>query len=143
VVFDFTHGETSNYVLAELPEAIRLNLALHGLSQKCGDAYSSEKDPAEAKAKADEVWARLKSGEWVIRRARGEGSVTLTIEAVAAIQGRPTAEIQAVWDSLDEERKKAVRADAAVKAKMAEIKAARLAAKAEGDEGESALGVFG
>jgi hypothetical protein len=143
VTFDFTHGESSVYALSDLPAHIQTQLALHGISQKGGDSYSGEKEPREAKASADEVWARLVSGEWVVRRQRSEGSVTLTIEAVAALQNRTTEEIFKIWENLDDETKKEVRADPGVKAKMAEIKAIRLAEKAREETGDGgALGLF-
>jgi hypothetical protein len=145
LLVSFAHGEDLSISLSEVPEKILTELALHGLSQKVGDSYSGEKDPQEAKAKAEDVIDRLKSGDWVKARLRGEGSTSLTVEAIAAIKGKSVSAIKEVWAGLPEDTKKAVRNDPAIKAKMAAIKAERLQSKADeaSDSEEGALSAFG
>lgn len=141
VTWEFSNGETVIITLGEIPADILTRAALHGISQKGGDAYSSEKDPTEAAAKCREVLERLRTGDWAAQRERGVGSISLTVQAIADLRGVPVEAIQAKWATLDEETQKALRKDERVQAKMAEIKAARLAAKAERAEESDALGV--
>lgn len=145
LTIDFVDGADAIVVgLSELPQTILPALALHGLSQKMGDSYSGEQLPSEARAKAADVLERLLAGEWSVRRERGPGSTSLTIEAIAALRSLSTDQVKAVWESLDDDQKKAIRADDTVKAKMAEIKAARLAEKAKDSGGEDdILATFG
>lgn len=145
LTIEFVDGAEEIIVgLRDLPENILPALALHGLSQKMGDSYSGEPEPREARAKATEVLERLMAGEWSARRERGPGSTSLTIEAIAALRGLTTDQVKAVWETLDDEQKKGIRANDGVKAEMARIKAARLAEKAKdtGDEGD-VLATFG
>ena len=54
-------------------QSVLTQLALHGLSQKGGDAFAGEKDPEEAFNKCGEVIGRLKEGDWAKARQPGSG----------------------------------------------------------------------
>lgn len=115
-----------------------VHAALHGISQTGGDAYSGEKDVAEARNKLLERLERIRANEWTARRAPGEGSTTLVVEAVANLQGLTTEVVKETWAKLDEETQKNVRKMPEVKAEMARIKAERLASQAK-DADETGL----
>ena len=82
VRFDFADGEVVEFRLNDLPEEIRQVLALHGLAQKLGDAYSGVSDPAKAREAARQAYAALQAGEWA--RRGGGGRATTSVEELAA-----------------------------------------------------------
>ena len=142
VSFAFANGNTVEARLTDFNKEILSQLALHGLSQKGGDAYSGEKDPQEAANLTLEVLDRLKAGEWGVKRQKGEGSITLTIEAIARLKQKDPSEIKTKYDAMSDEVKKSVRADPNVKAMVATIKAERAAAKAKSSETADTLAEF-
>lgn len=69
VTFSFVNG-AKEYRLEQLPADIILRLALHGLSQKLGDAYAAL-EREEHEAAADAVWYNLKDNNWGASRGAG------------------------------------------------------------------------
>lgn len=119
-------------------------MALHGGSQKVGDSYAGESDPIEAYNKAREMVDRLHNNDWAAVRAPGQPSTIITILAIARLRNKDPKDIQEIWDKLDDERKKAIRADDNVKAEVLKIKAERAALKAaEAPDQPAALSAFG
>jgi hypothetical protein len=139
VEFAFANGQTHTVNLADFSDEMKLHFALHGISQKLGDSYSSSKgDPAAAEQSFIATLDQLKSGEW--RAARGEGDskprTTELAEAIARIKGQPLAEVTATLAAADEDTKKTLRANPRVKAVIAVIRAEKAQAKLEKLEAE-------
>lgn len=134
----FADGTSHEVALSDLPQEIQLNLALHGLSQKLGDSYASVKgDVNAAKEKFAATLKQLLAGEWAAKR-EGEGSskVTELAEAIARIKGVEVSVANAAVGKATDDQIKGWKANAKVKAVIAEIraeKAAKRASKAEGD----------
>lgn len=66
IITERESGTVLKYDSAELSDVIKGNLALHGLSQKLGDAAAgrSGQDAVDAIGK---VWEGLKAGNWSVR----------------------------------------------------------------------------
>jgi hypothetical protein len=137
--------------LEDFSPDIQLHLALHGLSQKLGDAYSSSKGDVDAAEKMfNDALAQLTAGEW--RAARGEGEskprTTELAEAIARIKGVDVAVVQEGLKTATEEQLKTMRSNERVKATIAIIRAEKAQRKLEelakqGDAGDDGLGNFG
>lgn len=128
----FSTGETLQVALADLPENIRLELALHGLSQKVGDSYASVKgDAVAAYAAAKKVIEQLLAGEWRTARAAGEGKsrVSELAEAIARLKNVEVSVAAAAVAKAPEETLKLWRSNAKIKAIIAEIRAEKAAAR--------------
>lgn len=118
--------------LNELPENIVQRLAMHGLSQKLGDATAGA-DLDECLPRVKAVAEALHDPEgWTTRVPGSAGPRTTQLaEALAAVTGKPVEEAAAVVSELDDEQKKELRGNAQIKAELAKIKAAAAAAAAE------------
>lgn len=133
----FADGAKADVELESLPSNIVTLLALHGLSQKLGDSYASVKgDVAAAKTKFEAVLTQLQSGEWKKARESGEGGAKVTelAEAIAQFKGAALEKANAVVAKASPEQIKQWRANAKIKAIIAQIrakKAAERAAKAD------------
>ena len=137
VTFEFTNDQTVVFDLATLDEAGMKRAALHGISQKGGDSYAGLKSADEAQKSLVATLEAVEKGEWNTRTP-GEPRIGVLVQALARAAGKTEEEAQAVVDSLDEETKKALAKDPAIKKAKAEI-ALEKASKAE-SEGESVLG---
>lgn len=147
VKFAFGDGETLSLELSELSEEMQQELMIHGALQKIGDSYSSAGgDYAFGKAAASKVIANLQQGLWgAPRSGSGESkkSVGELASALAALQGKDVAEVSAALEAATDEQRKTLRAHPAVKAKIAEFRAAK-AAEALAKAGDAAtLPTFG
>lgn len=146
VEFTFADGTVLAVSLGELSADIQLHLALHGIGQKVGDAYSGAKgDVAVAKASAQAVIDQLKSGEW--RAARGEGEAKPRVgelaEAIARIKGVAVEEVAKSLAGASDEQRKALRANDRVKAIIQVIRAEKAQKKLENMDDDDALEAFG
>lgn len=122
VVITFTNGKVLEVALSELAPEIVQQLAIHGLSQKLGDSYAScEGNADHGYAMASAVAENLKTGQWAAREKGG-----LIFEALAAITGKPIAEVITTFNSLSEEQQKAVKKSPDVQKKILELKQERL-----------------
>lgn len=113
------------------PEMIT-QLALHGLSQKVGDAaagFSKAGDYSGAFGAMQQVVDNLYAGQWSTR-GQGGGTSDL-VQAICELRGVDVDAAQKALDAMDEEQLKRVSSHPQVKAKIADIKAARLAKAAE------------
>jgi hypothetical protein len=143
---DFVDDTQVSCDLTKLPDEIKTQLALHGLSQKVGDSYAGADSIEAARAAAQRVVDDLIAGRWTAQRAGGGGGprVTQLAEALARVATAsadlPDMSIEEaveVVSDMEDEQKKALRANAAIKAAMAEIKLER--AKKEASEGGASL----
>jgi hypothetical protein len=133
----FADGAKAEVALESLPSNIVTLLALHGLSQKLGDSYASVKgDVLAAKNKFEAVLKQLMAGEWKQAREGGEGGskVTELAEAIARFKSAPIEKANAVVAKATDEQVKAWRANAKIKAIIAEIRAEKAAARAKAAE---------
>lgn len=134
----FTDGTKSDVDLDKLPANIQRMLALHGLSQKLGDSYASVKgNVAEAKAKYQAVLEQLYAGEWKKAREAGEGGAKVTelAEAIARFKNLTDeagiAKANAVVAAASKEQVAQWKANAKIKAIIAQIRAEKAAKRAE------------
>ena len=121
--------------------ALQVRLALHGAKQKTCDGFAdAEKiaggDPTKKRAFIAEVingaLTSLYAAIWSEKRGEGEEETpAMVIAAIATVFGKDLAKVQAAWPKLPDEQKKALRADAKVKAEVARIRAERAKAKAD------------
>ena len=135
VVFQFgENGEvgTVETSLEELNDEIRLRLALHGLKQKLGDAYAGEKDPAAAMKSVQEVYERLRNGEWTTARSGG-GRVGQLAKALARAKGVSIEEATAAIEGLSKEERAQLRKHPRVQKALLEIKMEELGEVSEED----------
>ena len=113
------------------PDMVK-QLALHGLSQKVGDAsagFSKAGDYSGAFGAMQQVVDNLYAGQW---STRGQGGgISDLVQAICELRGVELDAAQAAIDAMDEEQLKRVTSHPQVKAKVADIKAARLAKAAE------------
>jgi hypothetical protein len=135
VTFTFDDGTTEVVELAKLSPDMVVRAALHGISQKVGDAYANaakaESPLAFAKEAVTETRAQIYANDWNATRTGTSGPRTsILAQALARITGKTEAEAVAFVDSLDEDQTKAWKAKGKVKLMMATITAERAAAKA-------------
>lgn len=139
----FADGASSEVNIDTLPSNIVRNLAMHGLSQKLGDSYASVKgDVAAAKAKFEAVLKQLMSGEWKQAREAGEGGTKVTelAEAIARFKNAPIEKANAVVAQASDEQVKTWKANAKIKAIIAQIRAEKAAARAAEAEAKAGAG---
>ena len=118
---DFGNGASTVIDLAtwQSPKA-KLSAALYGIERR----IRATRDKVE-------ITQRLMTGDWPEPGERGSGHIPLIVEASARLAGIPPQTAYARWKELDEEMKKAVRADQRVKSVMAQIKSEREAPSAD------------
>lgn len=129
-------GEVSG-CLNDFPQEIVHQLALHGLSQKVGDAAASKDIQGEtALAVMQTVVDNLREGKWgKVRTAGTSKDAALYVEAVARLRKITVAEAAGLIDGLDEDQVKALRKVSAVQDMVALIKAERIKAKGTAEAG--------
>lgn len=141
VRFDFENGEVRTFVL---PAALLERFAIHGASQKIGDATAGLKVIEDAIAAVDDMIDQLNAGNWdspnkgssfagqsVLARAMAEAYPATTPEQIKTfLKGKTQAE------------KLALRKSNALKAIVARLED-EAAAKATGVDGEALLAGFG
>lgn len=118
--------------LVSLSPNMITQLALHGLSQKVGDAsagFSKAGDYSGAFGAMQQVVDNLIAGQWSTR-GQGGGTSDL-VQAICELRGVDVEQAQQVVDGLDEEQLKRITSHPAIKAKIANLKAVRLAKAAE------------
>ena len=90
VRFDFRNGATRTLSLAELPPALLAQCAAHGVSQKAGDEYSGVKEIDDIVLAVDEIFARLRAGEWGAAKGAGDSTAgaSIVIKAIMEATGK-------------------------------------------------------
>ena len=118
--------------LTELSPEMVQTLAIHGLTQKVGDSYSSVETAGEGLESAKRVWESLKQG---IFNARGVGVSSILAEAIARIKNITVDEATAALGQMEEDNLDKLKANPKVKAMITVIRGERAAAKTfEGDD---------
>lgn len=118
--------------LQAMPTEIQNQLKVHGASQKIGDAaagFSKALDYSGAFGAMQQVVDNLVAGQW---STRGQGGgLSDLIQALVELRGVDVETVQAAVDAMDEDQLKAIVSHPRVRAKIADIKTARLQKAAE------------
>ena len=131
VDFAFTDGQVLAVNVDDLSDEMKLNLILHGISQKVGDSYAGAEDCEAAHKKAEDLIKRLLANDWKTVRAAGGSKTTMLCEALEMATGRAHDECVALLSEMDDDQKAALQQNDQVAAQMAVIRARRAAEKAE------------
>lgn len=135
VTFTFGNGKVHRIEVASFDLVIQAQFASHGLSQKLGDSFASNKGADDAEQRFLTVLGSLRQGQWNAERDATGG---LIVDAIIRVLGKPREDCLAIWKELDKDGQKALRANAQIKLAMAEIDLARKAAiAANAKEGAS------
>jgi len=132
IEFTFQDGSTITADIGSLLDEIKLQLMMHGASQKLGDSYASAKGVvADGVASLKRTIETLAAGSWTAGRSDGETKPRTTelAAALAEIKGIDIATAQAAVENADEDKRKAWRAHPKVKAVIASIRARKAAEK--------------
>lgn len=135
ISINFEDGEAVGVNLADLSDDIKLNLMLHGLSQKLGDTYAGVKDVVVAREKVKSVVARLFEGNWKAVRTAGAARITDLVNALADVTGKSIEEAFEAVDAMEKDTKRKLRAHPQIKLRLAQIAAERAEKAAASDEG--------
>jgi hypothetical protein len=84
VRFDFRNGETRTLMFDELSQPILLQSCGHGISQKAGDEYSGVTEIDDMVLSVDEIFTRLRAGDWSATREAGDSlsGASIVIKAI-------------------------------------------------------------
>lgn len=127
--------ETLTLDAKELPDTIRPDIALYGLSKLCMDRtsevnFSDDKTTPKSKlAAVQEIFDMLKGGVWERERKAGAPLISAEIEALAELRKVSVSEMQNALRKYTKEQREQIFANAAVVSKVAEIKAKRAVAE--------------
>lgn len=94
VRFDFRNGESRTFVV---PQALILQAAGHGVSQKVGDETAGEDKVEDMVLAVDDMLDRLTRGEWTKARGEGDGfsGASIVIRALCNVTGKTPTDIKA------------------------------------------------
>ena len=97
VRFDFRNGSTLSLMLSELSPEMLAYAACHGISQKGGDEYSGVQEPEDMAVAVEEVFTRLRAGEWAATRSAGDSSAGagVVIRAIMEVTKKDAAFVKA------------------------------------------------
>jgi hypothetical protein len=129
LVIDLGTGEQFVLVVPELSENVRWMAMMSGLRSKIIDAAAIPRDTATGKSATDEEKAqavramveRLRGGVWNVIGRGKEPSVSVFLQALAHVTGVSVEVAAAKVKLLDKGQVKALRANAKVAARMAEL----------------------
>jgi hypothetical protein len=90
VLFDFRNGETRTASSIDFTHAIQLQAMGHGLSQKIGDEWNTEKNVDDIVLVYDDIYGRLMDGNWFTAREAGDSmsGASLVIQALVEVTGK-------------------------------------------------------
>ena len=134
ITFAFGNGQSLTIAPQELPEEQQENLLRHGLVQKVRDSFASAKGNFSfAEAAASKVLEQLRNNQWTASRGSSESKPHIgeLVQALAELKGLDPAIVQAAVEKASDEKRKAWRSNAEVKAKIAELRAAAARKRAE------------
>ena len=96
VRFDFRNGETNSLMFADLSPQIAAQALGHGIAQKAGDDYAGVKEIDDIVLSVDEMFARLRGGEWGVARAAGDSTsgASIVIKAIMEATSKDIATIK-------------------------------------------------
>lgn len=127
ITFAFTGGHTLECPIAQLPEHIITQLAIHGLSQKIGDSYAGVKgDVNEAIANAESVWECLLGGSF---NQKQTGTGGMLAQAISDVMSIPLDVARTKLAEMDDKTKAKVKKHPDVKGRMAELQLERAQAE--------------
>lgn len=91
VRFDFRNGQTRSLSFSELNTSTQLRAMAHGVSQKAGDEYSGVTEIDDMVIAVDEIFARLRAGEWAAARESGDSTAgaSIVIKAIMEATNKP------------------------------------------------------
>jgi hypothetical protein len=97
VRFDFVNGETRSLMFSELGELIAAYGLGHGIAQKAGDEYSGVKEVDDIVLAVDEIFARLRAGEWGVARGASDSTAgaSIVIKAIMEATSKDMATVKA------------------------------------------------
>lgn len=97
VRFDFVNGETRTLLLSELSPGLLAYAAGHGVSQKAGDEYSGVKEIDDIVLAVDEIFTRLRAGEWGVARGASDSTAgaSIVIKAIMEATSKDMATVKA------------------------------------------------
>jgi hypothetical protein len=125
VVFAFGNGLKTKLSLADIPAETVEALAIHGLSQKAGDAasgMSKDRDFTGAYAAVQSVLDNLRNGIW---SSRAGSSTSDLVTVIARIMKLEESEAQAKVDQATEEQLLAIKKNPQVKEAISRLQAER------------------
>ena len=108
VRFDFVNGQTRTILLSQLPSLLN-RLACHGLSQKGGDSYASEKDADDAVEALDDTLKTLSEGKWSEGRTGGFGGVSILVKALAEVYNKDLDTVRGILKDMSQSEKQRLR----------------------------------
>ena len=143
VTFDFGDGRVETFTLNEMSDEMKIQLALHGASQKIGDSYASAKsqtedteiDPADwSQQQSAGVIKQLLADDWTVRTP-GSAAVSDLMAAFEEVTGKELTPDLGKDDKASLRKHPEIAAVLArLKSERADAKAKAMAAKAEGVE---------
>lgn len=91
VRFDFLNGATRSLMFSEVPELTLWYAAGHGISQKAGDEYSGVKEVEDMVLSVEDIFTRLRAGDWAAAREAGDSTAgaSIVIKALMEATGKP------------------------------------------------------
>ncbi|HQR20764.1 MAG TPA: hypothetical protein PKV98_07850 [Burkholderiaceae bacterium] len=91
VRFDFRNGQTRTLLISELDTKTQLRALAHGVSQKAGDEYSGVTEIEDMVLAVDEIFGRLRAGDWAVAREAGDSTAgaSIVIKAIMEATGKP------------------------------------------------------
>lgn len=100
VRFDFANGKTQSLMFSEIPKGIALYACGHGIAQKAGDEYSGVKEVDDMALAVEEIFKRLRAGEWAAAREAGDSTAgaSIVIRALMEVTGKPIEFIKTFLD---------------------------------------------
>lgn len=137
VTFTLGNDQVIEVNMAEVHEANMYHAAVHGISQRLGDAcsaFSKDKQYGKAFEKMQRIADVLKTAEWNVEREGGEGKRQDHADLVAALAKLKKTDlevVQAAVDAASADKLKAWASNPDVKAEIADIRAKRAKANAK------------
>lgn len=123
--FKWANGETTQFDTHETPDEMDERAKFHGYEQKLRDSYAGAKSVAEAMERHAVVADGLMRGQW--SQKGGTNIVLLALVRMGEAEGKEAEEIMAKWDALDDDARKKVAKNKAVRKVVKEIELERLA----------------
>jgi len=122
--FTFTfHDEKEPVVLSldDLDEGMIRHLALHGLRDKCGDAFADFQGFDDAREKVARIWGNLKAGVWATRSTGGKLATALYRVMQATKTPRTETECREALAKMGKKEKADLRKSPAIKKELAKM----------------------
>lgn len=140
VRFDFKNGES---VTVTIDQIVQWNLlerfAVHGASQKFGDAYAGDKDVDDAFESFSEVLTVAAAGKWSEETVGGGGGSSVLLKALVELTGKTIEEVRTILGGTSQKEKLGLRQDPRIASIIQRIEAE----KAGAVDTSKALGALG